>query len=622
MKRLILLLALLHSHIVIAPFAPDPSNFDTYGLKFAANDVLFVQALNQESTYTIQFAPYDNATASLRCSLDYKDETHYVYSLGVGSKQSLYIKPLFYVSGEIVPQFSTGNEAESHNGTFIGIVIYSDVSNALTNLTSAQSLSCGNLQTTSIEYVSVYGHQEHFVIAVEPYGQYAIVLATEFVFRYQPFSTNPMLNRTSNTVWPQNVTFQPCAADATTAFTIVAGFVKSSGQLTVRATPTVYLISNVNLSVIASWSYRAVNNTWQARLTYIGVDSWSKKLTMSVKINSDDPTRVLVGMPFLNTVFLFQVSKNETNLTMVSSQSNGMLVGFGRGVTWLSSTQAAILYSAYSPDYSTFYGSKVYVYTGLNDSNLPSSPTAVFPNAQQPLPSTVNAKFIRMISTPGTLGILDEAGGSMLIISASPGRYASTDITQSSAGAAMPVVSHPNSCIAGTYKAETGIHPCILCPAGSRNPGLALAAACINCSTNAFCPLGAIYDVDNTSIMSVTQAVAYPRPPEATVYEDILLNNMVTLGSTAHCLRVSPLFWSLVLLLIIVIMLLGMASLNLCVKEPKRTKWRTMVKNVFLRTDLVVSNSLFTRILMECPLRYPRAKENCGWVVSRLWRWC
>ena len=397
-------------------------------------------------------------------------------------------------------------------------------------------------------------------------------------------------------MWPKVPVFLPCAADASDSFTIVAGFAKNSTQSTIRVTPTIFVIANNDLTVLTSWAYSAPKNSWQSRLTYSGVDSWSAKLTMSVKINGDDPTRVLVGMPFLNTVFLFRVGVGGSSLTLISSQSNGMLVGFGRGVTWLSSTQAAILYSAYSPDYSTFYWSKVYVYTGLNDSNLPSSPTAVFPNAQQPLPSNINTKLIRLISTPRTLGILDEAGGSMLISPEAPGSYASTDTSNSAGGASMPVVSHTTPCIGGTFKADAGLHPCALCPTGSRSSASDGASVCINCSADSFCPLGAVYELSKTSISSHSQAVAYPRPPESTVYEDILLNNMVTLGSTAHCLRVSPLFWTLVLLLIIVIMLLGMASLNFCVQEPRRTEWRTTVKYIFLRTDLVVRAPTLGRI--------------------------
>ena len=265
-------------------------------------------------------------------------------------------------------------------------------------------------------------------------------------------------------------------------------------------------------------------------------------------------------------------------------------VGFGKSVAWVSSIQAAILYSAYSPDYTTWYWSKVYVFTHLDDSKLPALPTAVIPNAQQPLPPTINANFIRLFSTPSTVGILDKLGAILLIMSEAPGFYASTDITTSTASVDMPVISHAIPCIAGSFKAEAGIHPCALCSVGSRNPGDVATTVCINCSDDAFCPLGAVYEVDGSSLTSLTQALPYPRSPEMTVYEDLLINNMVTFGSTAQCRRISPMFWMVILFTLVILLLLGMASLNLCVKEPRRDQWRSMIKSVFLRTDLVVSN--------------------------------
>ena len=51
-------------------------------------------------------------------------------------------------------------------------------------------------------------------------------------------------------------------------------------------------------------------------------------------------------------------------------------------------------------------------------------------------------------------------------------------------------------------------------------------------------------------------------------------------------------FWTVILLTLVILMLFGMASLNLCVREPRRDQWRSRIKRIFLRTDLVVSNTL------------------------------
>ena len=594
-----LLLLLFSWPTIVEAFSPDYNDYDAYGIKIAVNDIIFMQAKNQDHTYFIQFAPFDNTQGPLQCSLNYLDPSHYIYAVGVGSSQALTSNPYVYYAGEVANLNGDSTDNNSRRGTFIIVLINRDSTSIQSYIASGTAHRCDKFFAQAIQFLSTYDHQEYFVIAVEPLGRYAIGLATEFVFQYQPFENSTMTSKSTITVWPSGSTFHPCAADASETFTIVAGFVKNLVESRVRATPTVHLLSNSNLTVLSSWTYTAPDKSWQSYLTYSGIDYWSKKFTMSVKINGADSTRVLIGMPFLNTVFLFVVRDNGTVLDLASSTSYNKSVGFGKGVTWLSSTQAAILYSAYSPDFTTWYSSKVYVYTDINSTDLPASPTAVIPNAQQPVPLLIKANFIQLISSPSSLAILDQVGGVMLILSEPAGFYASTDTTQSALGAVIPAVSHASPCIGGTFKPDSGVHPCSLCPRGSRNPGGAGATMCMNCSIDAFCPLGAVYEVEKASLMSLSQAVPYPRSPDLTVYEDLLINNMVTFGSTLHCLRVSPMFWSVILMGIALAMLLGMASLNLCVNEPRRTEWRAKIKRVFLRTDLVVSNTMRSDVALH-----------------------
>jgi hypothetical protein len=585
---------LLHNNIVITTFSPDTSDFDAYGLKIAANDVLFVEAKGNGETYLIQFAPYNYTFGSLQCSFNYDDPAHYVYSVKVGMKQTSTLNPYFYYAGEVVPQSWSSTDMAGKNGTFIGVWIDQDPNNMQYYLTMRQPLSCNYFKAEQLQFLESYGHQEYFLIAAEPYGKYAIGLATDFAFIYQPYPTSMMTTKSGSVVWPNSSTFNPCAVDISDTFTIVAGFLEGTATSRVRATPTVYLISNTNLTILSTWSYTATNNSWQSRLTYSGIDTWNAQYTMSVKINSDDPTRVLVGMPFLNTVFLFSISNNGTSITLASSIDNGQSVGFGKSVTWLTTSQAAILVTTYSLDYSTWISSNIYLYTSLNNTILPSLPSAVFPNTQQPLPSTINSNLIQIISTPESLGVLDTDGNALLILAEPPGYYASTDTANAPIAATMPVVSYAATCIAGTYKSDTGVHPCSLCPSGTKNPGGMAAMSCINCSSTSFCPLGAVYEIDSSSLVSISQAYAYPRSPDMDVYEDLLLVNMFSMGSTGHCLVVSPIFWVLMLLIIFVLLLFGMASLNWCVQPPKRDQWRTTIKRIFLRTDLIVSINMST----------------------------
>ncbi|CAF5037115.1 unnamed protein product, partial [Rotaria magnacalcarata] len=395
MYLLIILINLCYVLKAISSFSPTKSDYDAYGLKIAVNDVLFVEVNNNAATFLVQFAPYNYTMEPLQCTINFDDSTHYVYSVGVGSNSSTTAHPYFYFTGEVVPSgFSTTDNA-GHNGTFIGVWMNQDPQSIQQYTSRRQPLSCNYFAVGNLAFISSYGHQDFFVMAVEPNGQYAIGLAPQFGFIYRPFSGTTLTTEQSGVIWPNNTAFYPCAADASTTFTIVAGYAASSARSRIRATPTVYLIWNSNLTVLSTWSYSATNNSWQSRLTYSSSNTWSSQHTMSVKINSNDPTRVLVGMPYINTVFLFVIGNSGTSLTLASSLGNGNSVGFGKSVTWLTKAQAAILVTTYSANYLTYYSSAVYLYTNLSNSNIPAKPSAIFPNSQQPIPPTINSNLIR-----------------------------------------------------------------------------------------------------------------------------------------------------------------------------------------------------------------------------------
>src|SRR5579871_3542547 len=108
---LLFLIILFRNSIIIADFSPDTTSYDAYGLKIAANDVLFVEAEGDTETFLIQFAPYNYTFDSLQCSIDYDDNTHYVYSVGVGIKQNNTLNPYFYFAGEVVPSSSSTTDS-------------------------------------------------------------------------------------------------------------------------------------------------------------------------------------------------------------------------------------------------------------------------------------------------------------------------------------------------------------------------------------------------------------------------------------------------------------------------------------------------------------------------------
>ena len=237
--------------LTVARFSPDRSDHDAYGIKIAGNDILFVQANNDDQSYLVQFAPYNYTNESLQCSPLYP------------ASSSLHLRGRCRLLPNTQPRIRTSTtlvklclgEVDRQNGTFIAILINEDPLNVQSYVESGQSPSCKHFFTSTLRFLSSYGHQEYFVIAVEPLGRYAIGLATDFVFRYRPFSPVSITHKSSRTVWPNSSKFQPCAADASESFTIVAGFVKLTDQSRVRPTPAVHLLWNDNLTVLSSWTY-------------------------------------------------------------------------------------------------------------------------------------------------------------------------------------------------------------------------------------------------------------------------------------------------------------------------------------------------------------------------------
>ena len=286
--------------IVSCNFAPDTSDYEAYGIKMAANSVLIVEAHSSSTKFVVLFSPYNYFFDSLRCSVDFDDQSHYVYTVGVGSKQTSNSNSYFFFAGEVVSRGSSNTDASGNNGTFIDVSTNRDPRSVQFYTNNRQPLSCDYFQVERLHFMSAYDHQEFFVIAVEPYGQYSLGFAEDFVFIYRPFPSKTVTSEPTNLIWPHNTTFRPYAADTDQFFIIVASFVENSARSRIEATATIYLLSNQNLTVLSSWSYLATNGTWQSRLMFSNLNTWNFKYTMSISINPEDSTRVLGGMPFLN----------------------------------------------------------------------------------------------------------------------------------------------------------------------------------------------------------------------------------------------------------------------------------------------------------------------------------
>ncbi len=62
---------------------------------------------------------------------------------------------------------------------------------------------------------------------------------------------------------------------------------------------------------------------------------------------------------------------------------------------------------------------------------------------------------------------------------------------------------------------------------------------------NSFCPVGSIEEISYSDFKSIEQDEDYPKSPENTVFDDILLQlNMFSFNiQSIHCLIVSPVTW-------------------------------------------------------------------------------
>src|SRR5690349_2458197 len=102
-----------------AVFSPNTNDYDAYGLKIAANNLMIVATQNDLTGFLVQFAPYtDNITESddRSCFVDYTDSSQFVYTVAVGKNQSEY--NIFFV-GEMIDLDENDPVA---NRTFVGVL--------------------------------------------------------------------------------------------------------------------------------------------------------------------------------------------------------------------------------------------------------------------------------------------------------------------------------------------------------------------------------------------------------------------------------------------------------------------------------------------------------------------
>lgn len=429
-------------------FVQNRTDYNAYGIKISMNENFLVLAQNQNNPprFFIQFSPYNKIEASSQCTTSYPNLTDtFIYTVVIGKNQTKDHKH-FYFAGEL-----TNNKS----GIFIGIAKYNNDS----------SLICNISFTYEFQYFYNYQHQEYYILGVEPYGRFTYGFSTEFIFIFDSRNTSNFDIWNGNLTWP-DITFIPHAVDISENFGVISGFIFNGINSTVKYSPMIYLInfnsSNNHPFVVEQYKPLATPGTWQDLLTNANANFYSAKYDMSVSINEHG--YVLIGMQFINRVFLFSVNRTQpTQLNFISRHTNGRTLGNGKSIAWLEHGIAALIVNVYTLNYD-WLASQIHIYDiETNGFNSNSTPLSIFPNNHQKLPQILDPIFLNIVSSSSSLALLDNKGHILIFLPTLPGFYLTIQDTDT-----MPLITKLQECLPGTFKNQSGIHDCSLCPMGTK----------------------------------------------------------------------------------------------------------------------------------------------------------
>ena len=373
-------------------------------------------------------------------------------------------------------------------------------------------------------------------LLVHPTDQLLFAFAVNLTVVWEPDS-----NRSE--MWPSNVLASQFLVDNNRDYLVTISYPNSTASV----------ITLMNLSMCNT------NTTFQSCLTpvctlaYGNVSSFTM---MSVKIN--DIGSVLWSMG--SQLALLSIANNTFNLINTIDITRTIL-----DLAWADNDSFTVLTS-----------SQVLSFTA----NLTSVST--FPNTWKKLCANIIANFTTIASSNVMgLAIRDVSSSVYIIRPTTPGAYPVTNT-----GCVIGVYfgfSSENMCSPGSYHRETALRPCSPCPPGTFNDGN-YSVQCAPCGSLSFCPLGAVAIVDGSSMSNVLQASAYPKSPDSTIFDDILLQNIFSLQLSRHCLVVSPIFWTIIVIIFILLLISVMGASKWF---PRLKNARQTIKYVFKQTDLI-----------------------------------
>lgn len=547
-------------------------NADARGLKMSANDNFTIYTLE---SYKVYFLHLLSGSVEIDCDIQYAHTNFFVYSLS-----AITMHDNSTISFVQIAENITSND-----------VVLSRITMDLNN--------CSDLIRLHAHDTIIWskGHQEYMSIKIDAQEKFAYVFADSFVLSYD-LSTNivdQFIETANGTFWlDQQVTVR--AFDLTNELALVAGY-SSFPQMPSRSISKAFLVQLRPLRVI---SYASIDNntiSTDETLTY------NRDYDLSIALDSSG-LLAAIGAPHLNRVVIAEIPdslENETSydidlelnqFSLYASVSSGIL-GYGRSVTWLDDrgTLAVLVETSTNQVWST---SDVRVYSNISYSTTITDaiPDFVFPNNQQTLGnylSELKPGFIQILSQSTNLLVLTNVHRLLYIPKVGPGQNA---VLLTSRSNLFTYVFEANPCLSGTYKNDTSIGPCTVCPPQTKNPrngDTFPVTECLPCEPTSFCPLGATNDLNLTEFLPYIQTFTYLDSPSTDNFDDLLLINLFTLGNKLQCIVISPVFWMIVTIIFCFIIWLVMHFLKIYERRGMKSfgSHRKRAKNFFKHVDVI-----------------------------------
>ncbi|CAF1093463.1 unnamed protein product [Adineta ricciae] len=559
-----------------------------YGNRFAINDHMSVYADNNIQQFTIVRRPFSSnaLTNMISYSNIYRDSrlnssNIYIHNIATGAKLNNNNSVVAFIA-----------ETMDHKSYLI--VMWIPITSSDPNEINFVELSTNNIVKQNV--LGIDSDSAHI---------YVVQLASTLYY-----DVNSKINRTYHNVgfWdPHQFMIGEALAVTNDQRLFLLAYRQGKYELRPASSRFYLCLYTVDLSNVSKpISMDPFEWTMTFPVAYLSENREYAALSLDLNEESD---MLIAGIASMNSVVIFSIKDRSKPPSVFNNhtllQKN---VLFGRSVALLNNDTYAVL--AYATSTLPWSSSQIQFYS--LDINSNPKPIFVFPNNQQPLPVSTRLqslyRIIKFLSwDSNNIGLLLDPFKILLLPASPPGYCSSLNNTHENYMTFS--VYKPRPCIPGTYKHTSGLGPCFICPTHSKNNG----SSAINCercfATNTSrCFPGAINEIDTVELTNHDQGNPYPISPESTQFDDLLLQNILRLPTTTkECLLLSPVFWACIIILVCLVFFLISKLIVPCFKH---VNGQTILKNIFVRVDLIgegqywlgglISTSLFVLIIFSC----------------------